>query len=504
MVGDRKSRLVKEQILELYRRKTGKRKIAEILRISKNTVKGVIRDSELRIVENESSAIDSAPKIPRNWSEDVAWEKVSAAFGEQYVTLKVLHSEHAPSGVGYLKFWREVRRRYPKSLENAARIRMRHQPGSRLEIDYCEGFLITDRRTGKTRKTHLFTAVSAYSDYTYGEFSFTQKQSEFIESQERMFAFYGGVFPYLVVDNLKSGVHRAHLYDPDVNPIYMDYANHVGFAVLPARPRTPRDKPAIEGGIGVIQRQFFAENRNRIFYSLAELNGLFRTYLKNLNESDMKDYGTTRVERFSAEQKLLKPLPSQPFEVAEYRTAKVHPDCHVQVEKNFYSAPYRYIGQALRVRITPKLLEIFDTNHESIAIHSREKGVGKFRTIDSHYPEERLATARFDVQIAKRDADLCGPEMKKMIDGLLEGEHPLRYLRRIQGILRLRKIFNRAALEYACHQAMLFNRCRVQYITDCAKKFELQGIRPRVVGAPERDLSSVYLQSEKPEGPHIA
>jgi transposase len=46
-----------------------------------------------------------------------------------------------------------------------------------------------------------------------------------------MFAYFGGVTPYLVVDNLKSGVHKAHLYDPDVNPTYCDFANHMGFAV---------------------------------------------------------------------------------------------------------------------------------------------------------------------------------------------------------------------------------------------------------------------------------
>ena len=83
----------------------------------------------------------------------------------------------------------------------------------------------------------------------------------------------------------------------------------------------------------------------------------------------MKDYGVSRTERFNEERGLLKTLPASPFEVAEYRNAKVHPDCHTQVEKNFYSVPYRLIGQALRVRLTPSLVEAFNEGHGVIAKH---------------------------------------------------------------------------------------------------------------------------------------
>jgi transposase len=501
MVGDRKSHKVKAQILVLYGKGIGKKRIAQILGISKNTVKGVVRGGN-----SEPALVVSGETSPEpgkvDWALGIDWEKVRSELGHRYATIKCLHVEHAPAGVDYLRFWRELKRRIPTDPAEQARIRFQYKPGQRVEIDYCDGIPITDRKTGATKKTHLFAGVSAFSDYTFGEFSMTQKREEFIQSQERMHHFYGGVFKYLVVDNLKSGVAQAHIYDPDVNPVYIDYANHMGFAVLPARPRTPRDKPAIEGNIGVIQRQFFAETRNRVFYSLSELNVCFREYLKRLNGEVMKDYGVTRAERFTAEKSVLKPLPSEPFELAEYRAAKVHPDCHIQVEKNFYSVPYRFIGQSVRVRLTPRLLEIFNGDHQSIAVHSKLNGIGQFSTIDSHYPEQKLATARFDIVLAKREAERSGPEMQKLVEMLLTGDQPLRYLRRIQGILRLKKLYSSRALEYASHQAMLFSRLRLAYITDCAKKFELSGYRPRVVGAPERDPSSVYLQSHKPEETH--
>lgn len=237
MVGDRKSRKVKDQILELYGRRIGKKKIAQILGISKNTVKGVVRAAEVGPQLLTAAEGDDDP----SWADKVAWDDVRSELGKRYVTIKCLHAEYPPAGVEYLRFWRELKRRTPQNLEDQARIRFQYQPGQRVEIDYCDGILITDPKTGRTKKTHLFAAVSSFSDYVFGEFSMNQTREEFIASQDRMHSFFGGVFNYLVVDNLKSGVHQAHIYDPDVNPVYIDYANHMGFAVLPARPRTPRD-----------------------------------------------------------------------------------------------------------------------------------------------------------------------------------------------------------------------------------------------------------------------
>ena len=65
----------------------------------------------------------------------------------------------------------------------------------------------------------------------------------------------------------------------------------------------------------------------------------------------MKDYGVSRNQRFEEEKKQLKAQPPRlPFEISEWRQAKVHPDCHIQVEKNFYSVPFVYVGQRVRVQ----------------------------------------------------------------------------------------------------------------------------------------------------------
>jgi len=47
--------------------------------------------------------------------------------------------------------------------------------------------------------------------------------------------------------------------------------------------------------------------------------------------------------------------------------------------------------------------------------------------------------ARFEVHHAQHHAKQLGPHVEKLVDELFSGSHPLRHLRRVQGILRLAK-----------------------------------------------------------------
>jgi hypothetical protein len=494
MIGDRTTMSIRNEILRLRATGMGKKKIARALSMSPTTVRGILKECSEQITSEHPSKPEP-PVTLAQWHDSVAWESVIRDLKKPYVTIKQLATEYAPDGVSYLRFWRALQRNVPANLADQARIRYHYKPGERFEIDYCDGFLITDGRTGKTTKTHLFVCVSAASDYIYGEFAMTQKSSEFLAAQDRCFSFFGGVPEAIIIDNLKSGVHKAHRYDPEHNRAYFDYARHMGFVVLPARPSTPRDKPAIETSIGVIQRQFYAENHDQTFYSLLELNQAFKIYLHRLNRSLMKDYGVTRLERFEKERSALKTLPENAFEVVEYKKAKVHTDCHVQVLNNFYSVPYRFIGQTVRVKIGTRIMEVFNEDHDSIAVHARMRGRGEFSTNESHYPEGKMIANRLDILSLKKEAAFTGENLSQVVNELLSSPQPLRFLRRIQGLVRLRKNYSVAAIEYACAQALTFKRYQYQFIESLAKRHQLQG--GRVIASsqvPVRDLREVHLQ----------
>jgi hypothetical protein len=305
----------------------------------------------------------------------------------------------------------------------------------------------------------------------------------------------------VTVDNQKAAVDKADWYDPDVNPTFVDFANHWGFAVIPARPYRPRDKGANESGIGVLQKQFYQEVRDQKFYSLEELNRAFRKYLDRLNCAVMKDWGISRLDRFEGERALLKSCPDTNWEQSEWRKAKVHADCHVQVAKKFYSVPYQYVGREVRVRMTSKMIEIFDQDMNGLSSHARLLGTQTHSTNPSHYPAEKVAMTQFSVQLALRAAAKVGTETEKLVTELLSGSFPLKYLRRVQGILRLYEStrVTKAALEHAAKMALQFNKLQFAYLQNTAEYFDRNGNRPNAVrDAPKRDLDQMYLHNKSP------
>lgn len=489
MAKERTSVRMQAQIKTLSEQGHSIRRIARILRLSRKTVR---------------KFLESAPQPPTesgSWVETVDWEYVRQEVYGKGTTVKQIQREVAPE-IAYVKFWRAFREKVSvQASPDQVTIRLDHKPAEKTQVDFSDGLWIIDPLTGKKSLTQFFLGVLPFSSYTFGEFVLDQKLSTFIGVQERMFYYFGGITPYVVVDNLKSGVHRADLYDPDVNPTYCDFANHMGFAVLPARPYKARDKGSGESHIGVLQRGFFQEVRNRLFYSLQELNEALRDYLQRLNHAVMKDYAVSRSQRFEEEKKLLKALPPSPFELSEWRQAKVHPDCHIQVEKNFYSVPFVYVGQKVRVRLTEKMVEVFSEDSQPLTAHTRLKDIGKFSTYDFHYPEAKLSVARFEVRHALEQAKKLGPQVEKLVAELLCGQHPLRHLRRVQGILRLAKRYpiTAEALDHACQRALTFNKTRLAYIKDCALYFVTHGQRP-TLAAPKRKPDTIHLHQAADSG----
>lgn len=476
---------MQEQILELHRKEYSERRIARTLKIGRNTVRAVIK---------RGAIVAPGPTTP-DWARTIDWERVRLEVSRG-VQLNILAKELAGDKISYTQFWRQFYKIYPDVPQ--ATMRLEHKPGERTYFDYTEGIDIVDRMTGEIRQTSLCCGVLAMSSYTYGEFSFTQKRDDLIRSMENAFRYFGGVTPYVTVDNQKAAVKKAHWYDPEVNPAFVDFANHWGFAVIPARPYQPQDKAANESGIGVIQRQFYQEVRHKTFYSLDELNREFWAYLDRLNTAKMKDWGVSRHDRFDGERSLLTPCPAQNWELAEWKNAKVHADCHVQVLKKFYSVPFKFVGRDVRVKVTSKLIEMFDRDLNPLAAHVRLHGKEIYSTDPKHYPEEKVAQVGFTVQHALKNADRVGPETLKLVKHLLNGPYPLKYLRRVQGILRLVQSgrVSVAGMEHAARLGMTYSKLQFAYIQATAEYFDKNGNRPGIVrSAPVREAGSMYLHN---------
>src|SRR5262249_52764627 len=152
-------------------------------------------------------------------------------------------------------------------------MRQAHPAGERMFVDYAgQTVELIDGRSGEIRQAQIFVAVMGASSYTYAEASWTQTLPDWIGSHARALAFMGGVPAQAVPDNPKGAAPPANGYDPGLTRPYLDRAPHYGTAILPTRPRKPRDKAKVEVGVLVVERWTRGRRRNRRFFSLAELN----------------------------------------------------------------------------------------------------------------------------------------------------------------------------------------------------------------------------------------
>lgn len=458
MAGRRLAMSKEAEIIRLKNLGLKERAIARTLKCSRNTVRKYLSGQQ---------NIEVPYHYPQ-WVIDLDWDEIYREF-LQGVPLNVLWEERSEGGkipIQYPGFWKQFIRKYPSTKE-ATMVR-RFSPGERVEIDYCDGIDILDASTGEVLSTQLFVGVLCYSRYIFAEFTFSQKSCDFLSSHVRMFESFGGVPATVTPDNLKSAVTKAHKYDPEKNPAYARLAEHYKIAVTPARVRTPKDKPIVERTIQIFQKWFYYRVRKRTFTSLVELNQSLQEHIKLFHKKKHRVLRRTREEMFEEEQGHLSALPEVAYKVAIHKKAALHHDCHLQFDKNYYSAPWALRGQKLDVWATDKTVEIWHAG-ERVALHSRSYYQGRFRTDKKHYPPQHQAYLEVTPCYLRKKAQEIGENTLKVVEGLFSTQYPLQSLRRVQGIIALAKKYSPADLDLACERALLFDKFYVPFIEGLIK-----------------------------------
>ncbi len=241
-----------------------------------------------------------------------------------------------------------------------------------------------------------------------------------------------------------------------MNRTYAEMAAHYDTAILPARPRRPRDKAKVEAAVLIIERWLLGRLRHRRFYSLTELNAAISELLHQLNEvRTIRRLGITRRTLLEElERPHLKRLPSEPYPFAEWRLRRVGVDYHVLVEAHFYSVPYRFARREVEVRLTRRTVEVF-IKGERIAAHLRSSGNHRHTTVADHMPSSHRRYADWTIERIRREAAAIGPATAALCELILEQRpHPEQGFRSCLGIVRLVRPFGSDRLEAAAMRAI--------------------------------------------------
>lgn len=399
------------------------------------------------------------PPLPALAAEErpvVDWPYIHRQLRHKSVTLMLLWQEYKqiyPEGYQYSQFC-NLYRQWAGRIDPV--MRQEHRAGEKMFVDYAGQTVdVYDLHPKQLREAQIFVAVLGASNYTYAEATWTQTLPDWIGSHNRSFAFFGGVPQIVVPDNLKSGVSKACFYEPDINPTYLDMANHYGTAVIPARVKKAKDKAKVEVAVQLVERWILARLRNRQFFSLSQLNEVIAQLLLELNSKAFQKLPGCRKQLFDTlDRPALNPLPAKAYQYAEWKKATVNIDYHIEVERHYYSVPYQLIKNKIDVRITASTIECFYKN-KRVASHIRSYLKGRHSTVKEHMPKSHQKWAKWTPDRFIRWAGKIGPHTTTLVETILNSRaHRQQGFRSCLGILRLAKSYGNQRLEAACRRAV--------------------------------------------------
>lgn len=340
-----------------------------------------------------------------------------------------------------------------------ATMHIERKPGEQMEVDWAgQTAHLVDSDTGEDIPAYVFVAVLSSSQYAYVKAFPSQNQECWIAAHVNAFKFFGGVTRMLVPDNLKTGVQKSSWYTPVINRSYQEMAEHYDTVVMPARVRRPKDKPNVEGVVGIISTWILAAIRHQKFFSFAELNQAIAEKLTEFNAKPFQKKPGSRLSVFLEEEKtLLLPLPKAHYELAVWKTATVQFNYHISVAGMFYSVPYEFIKHRVDVRVTRTVLEVFFQNSRicsHVRLHGRE---GQYRTLPEHMPEEHRKYMEWDAERFLFWAKDIGQHTEVVVAAILAG-HKVEQ-QGYRSCMALQKLLEKYAakrLEAACEKALTY------------------------------------------------
>lgn len=475
-----------KQIIRLKQQGKSLKQIVRICQTSRNTVRKYVALSD-----QSSFTVDELLNMDDQALELALLPVDSKGRDDRYEVLvgqlEYYQEELRRTGVNRWVLWSEYRHAHPSGysyaqfcyhlnlyadLKNIS-LHIEHVAGDLLYIDFTGKLLsYVEPATGEIIKVQVFAATLGFSQYSYVEAVLTQTTADFISALNRCLIFFQGVTKGIVPDNLKSAVIKTDRYEPELNKLLEDLANHYGTTIIPARSRKPQDKSLVENLVKHTYSRIYAPLRNRIFTSLQELNQAIREQLSIHNALKFKRHDYSRVDLYLSQEKAtLIPLPEQLFHIKKYRTRTLSKFCYIQLgeDKRYYSAPFTYIGQKLEVAYTETMVWIYH-KHKLVAQHTRNAMVGRYSTIPEHLPSHYKAYLDRSPQYYIERAEKISSNAQSVVTRLFSTKkHPEQLYRSCEGILSLATKYEKADFDKACTLALELNACNYTFMENVLK-----------------------------------
>lgn len=462
-----------QAIQALHRHGWTQQKIAEELGIHRTTVAAHLTSKPTQVTagsEGSTETENRKPAGPENPSSrsgcgpyrDVILEMLEAGLSAQRI-YQDLVAEHgfSPSYESVKRYVRRLRKKQQLPFR-----RLECGPGEEAQIDFGQAAPVIDAG-GKRRRPHVLRVVLSHSRKAYSEAVERQTTENFLRCLENAFRYFGGAPKTLVIDNLRAAVTKADWFDPELNPKVQSFAAHYDTVFLPTRPRMPRHKGKVERGVDYVQENAL---KGRTFASLHEQNEHLLHWESSV--ADTRIHGTTRrqVGRLFREQEkeALLPLPAERFPCFQEAQRTVHRDGHVSVERACYSVPPEYLGRKVWVRWDGRLVRIFNSRLEQIALHARVER-GRFSTQNRHLLDEKISGVEKSAAWWLSQVGRVGPHTRDWAAAMLKSRG-IAGVRVLMGLKQLAEKHARDVVERACETAHASGAYRLRTVRELIKR----------------------------------
>lgn len=513
MAGKTKEMSKIKQVLRQHLDGVSNRQIAANLGLNKETVNKYVRKGKednmkvIELLELDDPILDHRMTGGNPAYVDRRFEKFKLKLpyfedqmGHKHVTIKRLWEEYIlenPDGYQLTQFRFHYKQNTKAKARPSTVLKDLYNPGEKGYIDFAGDRLsYVDIETGEIISPQTFVASLPCTDYGFALAVPSQKSEDFIYALTCFFQDIGGVPKILVPDNLKSAVTKTDPYEPVINKVLEDMANHYGCVTIPARPYKAKDKSTVENHVKLVYQRVYAELRNITFYSLKELNVAIAEKMMAHNRKRMQQHPYSREEHFLAiEKPALKPLPEKAFEIKSYTTLKVAVNGCIYLgrDKHYYSVPYQYIHQSVKVIYTRTLVRVFK-GEECIATHPRDYALGKYTLVSDHLASHSKAYRERSKEYYINRASTIMTEFGEVVRYMfLTASQPEEvYYKGCDGLLHLSRATDPMLFRRACEAALKHQRYNYLFINNLVKS--------RCSGLDELDTSP--LESFSPPSGH--
>jgi transposase len=387
----------------------------------------------------------------------IDWEAIHGELQRKGVTLMLLWEEYRAAHLTLLSYsqFTHLFRCWSKKLNIT--MRQVHRAGEKLFIDFSGKTIRIHLPSGEVFEAQIFVAVLGASGYTYVEAVRSQALCDWITAHANALHYFGGVPKIMVPDNLKAAVIRNNRQGVKLNASYLEFARHYGTAIIPARPRKPKDKAKVEGAVLLVQRWILARLRNYTFFSLEELNAEIRKLLVDYNNRPYKKLPGSRYSQYcQLDLPALTPLPAEKYVFSEWRIGiPVRRDGHVEFSRHYYSVPYQLIGKRIDLKASSRVIECFFKGNR-VASHPRSDMANYYTTITAHQPPNHQKYQEWNPNRLLTWTQAVGKSAEQVFTHHLEKQND-RGIRACVALVEQAKQHGYSRFEAACERALAIN-----------------------------------------------